>query len=194
MRLLLTDDDPEFRDLLEAVLVSRGHEVSLAEGGAKALEALDAEDNPLLLLDWAMPGVSGLEVLRRLRTRATTRYVYVIVLTARDSRETYLEAMAAGADDFLSKPLDLDVLESRLRLAERVIALQTALDRFRGFLSVCMYCNDIRDEDGEWKHLGRFLDGAVETHLSHGCCPKCVPRLERDFGVAEVLDDAAKAR
>ena len=127
MRILIADDEPVSRRVLEGALGRLGYDVTTCASGADALDALMAADGPrLAILDWMMPGMDGLDVCRRLRASAA-QYVYVIILTGRDRREDILAAYDAEADDFLTKPFDFLELRARLRSGERVLALQERL-------------------------------------------------------------------
>ncbi len=131
MRILIADDDLVSRRLLERTLVSQGHEVTAVGDGLAAIAALLAPDAPkLAILDWMMPGATGLEVCRQIRTRPTP-YVYVLLLTARGRREDVVTGLDAGADDFLTKPFDALELRARLRPGERIVDLQEGLIRAR---------------------------------------------------------------
>jgi diguanylate cyclase (GGDEF)-like protein len=128
MRVLIAEDDRASRRLLEATLRKWGYEVVVATDGCEAMKALQKSDRPsLAILDWMMPGVDGLEVARQVRRIKTERYVYMILLTARSRKCDMLEGLEAGADDYLTKPLDSHELRVRLRAAERIINLQTEL-------------------------------------------------------------------
>jgi diguanylate cyclase (GGDEF)-like protein len=127
VKILIADDEPVSRRLLEGTLVRLGHEVIAVEDGDQALAALLAPDGPrLAILDWMMPGIDGLDVCRQVRQRPTP-YTYLILLTSRDQRSDMLEGLDTGADDFLTKPCDAVELRVRLRSGERVIALQEHL-------------------------------------------------------------------
>ena len=127
MRILIADDDAISRRLLEKSLTRLGHDVDAVADGQSAVTALLAQDGPrLAILDWMMPGADGPEVCRAVRARETP-YVYIIFLTSRDRREDMVSALDAGADDFLTKPLDIVELRARLRSGERVIDLQEQL-------------------------------------------------------------------
>ena len=129
MRILIADDDPVSRRLLEATLVRLGHEVVAVSDGTVAITGLLATGGPrLAILDWMMPGADGLRVCSVVREKASD-YVYIIVLTARDRREDMVAALDAGVDDFLTKPLDQVELRARLRSGERVLDLQERLLR-----------------------------------------------------------------
>ena len=130
MRLLLAEDDAFARRFLSRCITNWGYEVVLAEDGEQAWEMLQQEDAPrLVLLDWMMPGLEGLEVCRRLRQRQEERSTYVIMLTASGDTADLVSAMNAGADDFVTKSKDVRELEVRLRSARRIIELEDALWR-----------------------------------------------------------------
>jgi diguanylate cyclase (GGDEF)-like protein len=127
VKILIADDDPVTRRLVEAMLNRMGHDVMAVTGGADALSALLAADAPrLAILDWEMPDPDGLAVCRAVRSQAG-EYVYLILLTSHDRREDRAAAYDAGVDDFLSKPLDVQELTSRLRSGARVLDLQARL-------------------------------------------------------------------
>ena len=108
-----------------------GYEVVLAHDGAEAMTALRRLDAPTVaILDWTMPGMDGLEVCRRMRE--ASRVIYIILLTARGSKENLIEGLRAGADDYLVKPFDKDELHARILVGLRVMTLQATLaDRVR---------------------------------------------------------------
>jgi two-component system cell cycle response regulator len=127
VKILIADDEPVSRRLLEGTLIQLGHEVTAVADGAQAVGALLAPNGPrLAILDWMMPGVDGIEVCRKVRQRPTP-YTYIVLLTSRDARSDMLAGLDAGADDFLTKPCDAMELRIRLRSGERVLKLQEHL-------------------------------------------------------------------
>jgi two-component system cell cycle response regulator len=127
MKILIADDERVSRTLLKATLTRLGHDVVDVDNGVEATRVLLEPDGPrLAILDWMMPGADGLTVCSTIRQRATA-YVYVILLTARDRQADMVEGLGAGADDFLTKPLNVIELTARLRSGERVIELQQRL-------------------------------------------------------------------
>ncbi len=128
MKILIADDDPIPRRLLQATLVKGGYDVVVAHDGVEAWQLLQSEDAPKLgILDWLMPGMDGVEVCRKVRQRTEAPYIYLILLTGKDRKEDVIEGMDAGADDYLTKPFDPHELQVRLRAGQRILDLQAAL-------------------------------------------------------------------
>lgn len=128
MRVLIADDDSVSRHLLEVLLLKWGYEVVLASDGAEAWRELQKDNAPrLALLDWMMPGTSGVELCRRIRERAREPYTYVLLVTAKGRKQDILEGLDSGADDYLTKPLDSHELRARLRAGIRIVELQEQL-------------------------------------------------------------------
>jgi DNA-binding response OmpR family regulator len=127
MKVLIADDDPVSRRLLESYLRKWGHEVTAAADGAEAWRLFEQGEFPIVVSDWMMPELDGLELVRRIRGCGRPGYVYAILLTAKSQKEDLVEGMDAGADDFVTKPFDRDELQARLRVGERIIRLEQAL-------------------------------------------------------------------
>src|ERR1700758_487663 len=128
-RVIVVDDSPIYQHLITAHLREWGFEVMSARNGLEAWEILRRPGAPMLaLMDWVMPGMDGVELCRKLRAEgASERYVYTILLTAKNSRADLLKAMEAGVDDFLAKPFDELELKARLLVGKRIVALQQEL-------------------------------------------------------------------
>jgi two-component system NtrC family sensor kinase len=127
MRVLIADDDPVARRLLERSLARLGHDVTSVADGAAALQAIQSSDFPLVVTDWLMPGLDGPDLVRRIRAQERSGYVYCILLTSLHEKDDLVHGMEAGADDFLSKPFDPGELGARVRQGERVIGLERSL-------------------------------------------------------------------
>jgi putative two-component system response regulator len=125
MRVLLVEDDCDTLDLLENAVVYFGYDVATAANGADALEQIRSGQFQLVVSDWEMPEISGLELCREIRRRDSIGYTYFILLTAKTGIQSRIEGLNAGADEFLSKPVDPDELQVRLRVAERILALES---------------------------------------------------------------------
>ena len=116
MKVLAVDDEPQFLRTLHASLAARGHQVLTAGNGEQALELLGADPVDVVVLDLGLPGVDGVEVIRKLRAWSA---VPVIVLSVREAQATKVEALDAGADDYMTKPFDIDELMARTRAVVR---------------------------------------------------------------------------
>jgi two-component system cell cycle response regulator len=125
VKVLIAEDDPVSRRLLEAFLRKWGYEVQVVCDGGEAWEALQGPEAPSLVIsDWMMPDMDGLDLCRRIREKERTGYTYFIILTAKGRKEDSIEGLKAGADDFLIKPFDHEELKYRVRIGERIIQLE----------------------------------------------------------------------
>ena len=130
--VLIAEDDRVFRTLLQTWLERWGYKTTLAEDGAAAWRELQVEHHPrLLLLDWMMPGMDGVEICRRVRAMANELYCYILVVTSKDSKEDAITALDAGADDYIVKPLNMHELRARVQVGRRILLLQDELVRSR---------------------------------------------------------------
>lgn len=188
MRLLIAEDDPVSRRMLEAMCRSWGYEVTSAEDGRAALDILLGDDAPsLVILDWMMPEIDGLEVLKQIRARSPEKLSYIIVLTARAAKDDIVRALDAEADDYVIKPFDYHELRARIRVGARVVALQVALGErvkelenalsrvksLQGLLPMCSYCKRIRNDRNYWQQVESYIAERSEAEFTHGVCPHC---------------------
>ena len=196
MRILIAEDDPVSRRVLEATLNNFDHEVVTATDGAKAWTALQRDDAPALaILDWMMPELDGVEICRRIRAIPTSTPTYIILLTAKSGKGDVVEGLDAGANDYLTKPFDraelrarvqvgVQVVELQRSLAERVYELETALSQVKqlqGMLPICSYCKKIRDEQNYWQRVDSYLTEHTDVMFSHGICPGCYERVAMEL-------------
>ena len=127
-KILIAEDDPISRRLLEVFLNRWGYDVAVAASGTEALDLLDQIDAPrLAVLDWMMPGLEGVQVCRKIRERKDRPYVYILLLSARAQKEDLLLGLESGADDYLTKPFDAPELRARLHVGQRILQLQDGL-------------------------------------------------------------------
>ena len=126
MKVLIADDSPLIRRLIEVAVLDRGHEVIAVEDGASAWRAFEREHPSLVIVDWQMPELDGLEVCRRIRTSPWARDAFVLVVTGRAEGDDVVNALNAGADDYLFKPFTPSSITARLEIAERRIAANDA--------------------------------------------------------------------
>ncbi len=179
MKVLIAEDDPASSLILRTTLRKLGHEVLAAENGMEALAHYQTENIHLIISDWMMPEMDGLELCRRVRSEQRVKYTYFILLTALTGKEHFLEGMEAGADDFLNKPFDRETLQARLRVAERILSLQAEVKALEGLLPVCSYCKRIRDDARtEWVPMEQYINERTDASFSHGICPDCRQQVQ----------------
>jgi len=131
-RALIADDDAMSRKILQSWLEDWGYEVTVAENGAIAWDILQHENSPeLIVLDWVMPKIDGIELCRRIRERQRGPYQYILLVTANDQKQEVVKGLEAGADDYLTKPLDRNELQARLSVGKRILTLQQDLIQAR---------------------------------------------------------------
>jgi signal transduction histidine kinase len=127
VRVLIAEDEAVSRHLLQAYLQQWGHQVVAAADGVEAWRLFQEQEFPLVLSDWVMPEMDGLELIQHIRARASGAYVYIILLTARAQKQDVIEGLEAGANDFVTKPFDRGELRVRVRAGERIIELEQTL-------------------------------------------------------------------
>ena len=125
--VLVAEDHPATRRLLEKILTKAGYAVTGARNGREALEQFQSTFYPIVLVDWIMPEMDGLKLCESLRTCSNPGYVYIIFLTARDSKDDVVQALETGADDYVTKPFNQNELLARIRTGMRVLALERSL-------------------------------------------------------------------
>ena len=178
MKILAVEDDAVSRAVLRKALRRLNHEVIEAGDGAAAWEKLQAEPVRVVVSDWMMPIADGLDLCRRIRARPGKDYIYFILLTSRDATEENQRAAAdAGVDDFLTKPLDLPELWTRLRVAERILHYTTQVRQLEELLPICSYCKKIRDDQNYWQQMEGYINERTGSEFSHSVCPDCYTRV-----------------
>ncbi|MEO7718658.1 MAG: response regulator [Capsulimonas sp.] len=127
MKIIIAEDDPVSMRALRTILEGLGHQVTAVPNGVQAWAALQAETFAIVITDWMMPEMDGIELCRNIRARKNVPYTCVILLTAKQTREDRVQGLNAGADVFLTKPLDRSDLIARLQVAERILMLEQGI-------------------------------------------------------------------
>ena len=176
MKVLIVDDDEDLLELLEAIVSGAGHEVMVAADGSRGWQLFSRHTFDVVVTDWNMPEVDGIELCERIRRRERSAYAYVLLLTVRSGKQNFLAAMDAGADDFMSKPVDSDILLARLRAAQRVLELRTHVEQIGKLLPICMTCKKIRDSEDNWQPIEEYIGSRTGAEFSHGYCRACADK------------------
>ena len=188
-RVLLAEDETVTRRLLAAQMTRSGFEVVSVVDGTVALEVLESPDAPsIAVLDWGMPGIDGPDVCRRMRATPRSSYTYMLLVTARNAKSDVVQGLNAGADDFISKPVDPDELHARLRTGERIVRLEQMLGRqvkelqaaaehvreLQGMIPICMHCKRIRNQSQIWEKVETYIEQRSDAKFSHALCAECL--------------------
>lgn len=178
MKILVAEDDNINQAVIRLGLMNLGYEVITASDGLSAWNLLREQPVRLIVSDWDMPGIDGLELCRRVRAQKDCDYTYFILLTAKDDNETNRQvAMDAGVDDFLTKPLDRRELRSRLHVANRILRYTTQVRQFESMLPICTCCKKIRDDKNYWQQIETYINEHTGAEFSHSICPDCYERV-----------------
>jgi len=215
MQILIADDDPVCRRLLESTLHKWNYDVTAVGNGASAWQVLNQPQCPrLAILDWLMPELNGVEICRKLRDWPVGQHKpYVLLLSGRTEEACLVEGLEAGADDYITKPFSSDELRARLRVGERLIELQQALvkrvanleealarvKQLQGMLPICAWCKKIRDDQHYWQRVEDYICTHSDARVTHGICPDCLrnqvesakPRLPRSPGQGAASSDSS---
>jgi CheY-like chemotaxis protein len=177
VRILIADDDRMSTMMLGRTLEQWGFEVVVAHDGVAAWERIIGDEPPeLAIVDWMMPGLDGIELCRRIRSTTLRSPVYVILLTARTSRQDLVAGLEAGADDYLTKPFDPDELRARIHVGQRTLGLMANIKQLSGLLPICSYCKRIRGDHDYWEQVESFITEHTDAMFSHGICPSCLEK------------------
>ena len=184
MRILVAEDDVFSRTLLGTTLKRLGHDPLVVSDGQEAIETYRRTHFPLVISDWLMPRVDGLELCNLIRAERRQNYTYIMLLTAMEGTQSLVECLNAGADDFITKPFNENVLVARIVVSERIVNIQNVNRAFARLIPICSYCKKARNDHDYWQRLDEFLLEQPDLQLSHGICPECYkntvrPELDR---------------
>lgn len=177
MNILIAEDDATSRFLLKSALTKLGHDVTEAQDGIEALSHVESAQISLVVSDLMMPRMDGLELCRRIRAARLPHYIYFILLTFVEGKSAYISGMEAGADDFLNKPIDLDMLAARVAVAQRILSLQVEVSQLTGLLPICSICKKVRDDQNYWHQVESYIERHSDAEFTHSYCPDCFKKL-----------------
>lgn len=204
IKVLVVEDDPFFQRVLTKRLQAEGYQVFSAGDGREGMKAIVSFEPDLVISDWMMPEVDGLELCQSVKTGLREAAPYFILLTAKGEISNKLLALDTGADDYLVKPCDQGELMARVRAGLRIVLLTQELRATVGDLSlanaelqsaraqverlthellpICAFCRKVRDDEGQWHTLEEYVAERTQADFTHGICPTC--RIEHYPAIA----------
>jgi CheY-like chemotaxis protein len=197
-RVLVVEDDPFFQRVLHKRLSAEGYQVQTAADGRDGMKSIVAWEPDLVLSDWMMPEVDGLELCQSVKTGLREAAPYFILLTAKGELNDRVLGLETGADDYLIKPCDQAELMARVRAGLRIVALthqlrdtvheltaakgalggalrgaRHELFHLEGLIAICSFCKRIRTDGDAWQDIDQYLADRAQAEFTHGICPGC---------------------
>ena len=188
MKILIAEDEYTTRLMVQVSLENWGYTVISTEDGNEAWEYLKKDDElDIAILDWEMPGIDGAELCKMIKDMKRDNPIYVLLLTARDSQNDILQGFDAGADDYMTKPFNDNELRARVRVAERIVRIQSSLSRtveelrqaldlvdaLQGSIAVCSQCGRIEGDDNSWYTVSECSGEKYDPRFIPVICPHC---------------------
>ncbi|MGH9830286.1 MAG: response regulator [Blastocatellia bacterium] len=174
MDILVAEDSDTSLTMLTILLEKWQFKVVACKDGRLAWEAYQAGDFRIVISDWTMPEMDGIELCQAIRNCRGRDYCYFVLLTARSGKENLIYGLDAGADDYLAKPARPDELRARLRVAERVLAMQGDIKHLRQIMPICAWCKSIRNDTQLWSSVENYITNHDSVELTHSMCPDCL--------------------
>ena len=191
LKILAVEDDVFTQKIVTSFLSeNEGFRLITACDGQEGWAMYQDEKPDLVVTDWMMPNMDGLELCRRIREAQGEDYVYILILTARSELDNVVRGLDAGADDYVVKPFNRSELIARVRTGARIVSGQKALRRtnlelqdalahiktLKGLLPICMDCKKVRDDQDYWREIDEYIRQMTDTEFSHGLCPDCLQK------------------
>lgn len=195
IKVLCVEDDKTTSSILAYLLKKWGYTPIIFENAREALNMLEDENSPqLILTDWVMPEMNGLEFTTAIRKKYSQRHIYIIILSSMSEKNNIVQGLQAGADDYIVKPFAPQEVECRLKIGERTLTLQNQLSAkveelskaietiktLEGLIPICMYCKKIRTTDNYWQQIEEYIEHHSNAKFTHGICEDCLKKINKE--------------
>ena len=178
MKVLLIENDPISRLYMEASLATLDLESELAESADEAKKILEATPGiRLVVCEWSMVDASGLDLCRWIRSRKSEYIYFIIYLPAEATKGIEDEAIDAGVDDFLQKPVNLRDLRIRLHVARRILDNAAHIRELQALVPICSYCKSVREDEDYWQRIEQYVRNRTGSEFTNSVCPTCYERF-----------------
>ena len=202
-KVLVTDDNPDILLLSTVLLTRAGYEALEASTGEECLVAVRTYHPDLVLLDVMLPGMSGIEVCRQIKSDENLKDIFVILASGiQVSSELQADGLDIGADGYFIRPISNREFLARVQAGERIKRAEDALrtkerqqqelishleealaeiKTLKGFIPICASCKKIRDDEGYWNQLEAYISKRTDAVFSHGLCPECAEQARAEI-------------
>ena len=182
-KVLIVENDPISRLYMEASLATLGMASEIAESGEEAVEILRSNQIRLVVSEWKMPDMNGLDLCRRVRARKGDYVYFILYMPVDATKQNEDVAIDTGVDDFLQKPVNLRDLRIRLHVARRILDCTEHIQKLESLVPICSYCKSVRDDEDYWQQIEEYVGEKTGSSFSHSICPACydlhvIPQLE----------------
>ncbi|MDP8241088.1 MAG: response regulator [Candidatus Hatepunaea meridiana] len=188
--ILVVDDDQENLQMLDAILRTDNYMITFAESGLHTFKSIENNPPDLILLDIMMTDLDGYRICKKLKESSNTKDIPIIFLTAKTETDDIVKGFQFGAVDYVTKPFNSIELLARVRThlelkkawdtqKKTIIKLEAALTKVKqlsGLLPICCHCKKIRDDNGYWQQVERYITEYSEAEFTHGICPDCLEK------------------
>jgi DNA-binding response OmpR family regulator len=181
--ILVVDDSYMNLQFLGNMLSKNGYKLALATNGFESLDFAKKKLPDLILLDVMMPKMDGFEVCKRLKKGIDTKQIPVIFLTAKTDAESIIQGFEAGGVDYVTKPFNPAELLARVRTQIKLKQAFDEINTLKGFIPICAKCKSIRDDNGYWEKVEKYIESHSEAVFSHSICPNCTRELYPELHV-----------
>lgn len=171
----IVEDDKTTRRLLENATSKLGYAVKTYEDGQEAWKAFQTDRPQVVISDWMLPSMDGLELCRKLRESMRESYTYFVLISAQQrSHDNLKQAVNAGVDDFLKKPIASEEIWNRMRVAERILNFTHQVRRLESLIPICCYCKKVRNDGDLWEQIEQYVNERTGADFTHSICPNCM--------------------
>ncbi len=179
--VLLVDDNPQNLQVLGQTLQNSDYEIAMALSGKEALRFLEDENPDIILLDVMMPEMNGYDVCKKLKENDKWKNIPVIFLTAKTEVDDIVAGFDAGGVDYISKPFNSRELIARVKTHIELKNAREEIYNLRGIIPVCASCHKVRDDNGYWDQVERYISKHSHAQFSHSVCPDCIEKLYPEY-------------
>ncbi len=188
-KILIVDDDQSYASILERVLTKNGYDVKISNDGVDGFKQMLELKPDIAIIDWMMPGMSGIELVGKIREHPELKFIYVIMLTARIGTEDKITGLEAGADDFINKPVDFNELIARVRVGFRIKNLQSEVAKLEHEVALLEMARTLGHEINNPLNIIFLALELIKRSLKDNDISKVQENLTRIFQASERIKD-----